>query len=64
MSTVFVYVYPRDFLAVDVAAGMGTLVNDKATFAPAVGKMRECGSVKTGAHYQIIILFCHLLWWF
>lgn len=64
MGTVFVHVYSRDFLAVDVAAGMRALVNDEATFAPAVGQMSECGSVKAGAYYQIIIFFRHLIWWF
>lgn len=57
MRTVLMYVYAVDLFSVTASANMRVAVNDKALLSGPVCAVGKHAAKKTGANYQIIVLF-------
>lgn len=61
MSSIFMYIYTFDVLAINIATGMRTLVYDETTLSLLMGKMSERGTEEAGSYYEIVIFRLHHL---
>lgn len=55
MCTVLMDIYSVNLLTIDISSGVWSLVNDKTTFSPLVGKVCKSGTEKPGTDYKVIV---------
>lgn len=60
MGTIFMDIDALDVLAIDIAAKMRTLVDDKAALPPAMSHTGESGTIDASSNNQMVVRFIHL----